>query len=99
MSFKKGDPVIWKSQANGYTKEKRGTILVVVPPNTSPEKFLNIKETNKSYSTRQMYDIRPMDGAGYYRSYESYIVEVKQPGNRKPKLYWPRVSFLRRVIT
>lgn len=34
-----------------------------------------------------------LDVSGFRRIHESYVVEVKI-GNRKPRLYWPRVSKL-----
>ena len=35
-----------------------------------------------------------LDGPGGYRDHESYVVEVQKVRSR-PKLYWPRVAYLK----
>jgi hypothetical protein len=92
-TFNLGDEVYWKSQANGSTKRKRGKVVGAVSAN------------------RPMYlmDLRIILGKGFEdkysvvaefgfmsRPHKSYLVAVDQGGKRKPKLYWPRVSKLRR---
>lgn len=91
--FNLGDEVYWESQANSSTKKKRGKVVGIVSAN------------------RPMYlmDLHIILGKGFEdkynlvaefgfmsRPHESYIVSVEQSGKRKPKLYWPRVSKLRR---
>lgn len=77
--FAVGQQVTWSSQAQGMTKTKTGTIVEVVAPNERPD------------TTG-----RPgLNGCGFGRSHESYIVEVPQGPKAKPRHYWPVASILR----
>ena len=81
--FKLGDKVEWASQSGGSLKVKRGEVVKVVAPKTRP----NFMALDALHNSRNVY------GGGSPRNHESYIVKV-QEGNRKPVLYWPRVSGL-----
>lgn len=81
--FAVGDKVQWTSQAGGYTKTKTGTVMVVVPAQTSPHE-VHLPEVPCTLTK----------GIGMStRLHESYLVHVQ--GRRE--LYWPVVSLLRRL--
>jgi len=86
--FKVGDLVEWDSHASGYCVRRKGKIKYAVAPRAAvyPGAFM------PEFTTM-------FDGDGMPRNHESYLVEV--PGGKtpkaKPKLYWPRVSQLRKV--
>lgn len=79
-----GDHVAWVSGAGGKSKRKVGQVVYVVQPyqNTVPLK----KELSQRYGASVHFD-------GMVRAHVSYIVLVMD-GNRKPKLYHPRVADL-----
>lgn len=81
QKFNVGDRVEWESQSAGSMKKKVGTVVAINPPNGNE----HIKEK------------WGLNGAGYARDHESYIVAVKagKTDKAKPKHYWPRVSALR----
>ena len=80
-----GQKVTWRSQAQGCTKTKVGTIIEIVPPKKRP-------------STEKYPDLA---GCGWGRAEESYIVSVPRIGKGgkelKPKTYWPLPSILQGV--
>jgi hypothetical protein len=81
MSWKLEDYVTWTSQANAYTKTKRGCIVGIVPADQLPKlNYINLPF--------HLGTVMP-------RNHESYIVAVKS-GRFARKLYWPRVSALER---
>jgi hypothetical protein len=82
MSFKVGDEVTWRSQANGNYSLKKGKIVIVVPAWVSPFSVL----FNTSYS-----DYRLKFAQRGWRSDESYLVAVRT------RLYWPHVRQLCKV--
>ena len=88
MTFTEGSKVEWKSQAQGYTRVKYGTVVAVVPAGCDVLDLLILDSGEPSYHSRQF------DGG--MRAHESYLVEVKtgKDGHGTPKLYWPRVSAL-----
>lgn len=100
MSFAVGERVSWKSGAGGHMKEKYGVVVQIVPPNVSPTRFIHKRKTPDDKTLYELYNIRPMSECGYDRSHESYLIAVEQPSNsrKKPKLHWPRVAQLRKVI-
>jgi len=63
IKFKLGDCVKWKSQAQGYTKEKIGRVVQVVKAGFYPYRD----------SFPQLYR---RYGVGLCRDYESYVVMV-----------------------
>lgn len=90
-NFKVGDPVFWKSQSGGYSKEKFGNIHYIIPPNESVLTQNHSNNFNPGYYGKytQMFD------GGLPRDHESYIVIVpSKSGKGKSKIYWPRVSAL-----
>jgi hypothetical protein len=82
--FKAGDHVKWTSKSGGYEKTKRGIIVEVIWTGLMP----NEDELIIKYNATSAY------GGGLGRDHESYIVLVTQPGNRKSRLYWPKVCLL-----
>jgi hypothetical protein len=85
-----GSPVEWKSQANGFSKVKEGTIVAVIPPGEAWIKYAApFRETHVMEG-----------GAGKTpREHESYLVSVlSQAGHKRPRLYWPRVSQLGEIV-
>lgn len=83
MSFKIGDRVTWSSQAQGFAREKTGTVVEVVEKGNRP--------------SRKFDDLHKGIGCGYGRDHDSYVVEVRtgKTDKAKPKHYWPRASALR----
>lgn len=77
--FKKGDIVVWMSQSGGFTKEKTGIIVAVVPPQTPAGTCL--PQGCKSNSSL---------GYGFSRDHESYLVQI----GKSSRLYWPLVKNL-----
>lgn len=85
--FTIGDNVSWTSQAQGYERNKTGTVVAVIMPHAS--------FTNKHHES--FPDLFKNSGVGSPRDEISYIVSVPQgkTGKAKPKHYWPRTSALR----
>lgn len=100
MGFIVGDKVSWKSGAGGYSKEKHGVVVRVIPPNISPTQLIHKMGTPDDKTLYEKYNLQPMNGCGYARSHESYLIAVEQTLNsrKKHKLYWPRVAQLRKMI-
>ena len=83
-----GSIVTWSSQSQGVTAKKLGQIVAVIPPG------INFWRAMKDDHAE--YNIGPVKWPGGRRNHESYAVAVAD-GDRKPKLYWPRVSALQEV--
>lgn len=84
--YKMHDEVEWSSHAGVNTKEKRGRVVKVIPAGM---RLPFAEEFSESHE-------RKFDG-GFPRYHESYLVEVtSRTGRAKPRLYWPRVSGLRK---
>lgn len=85
--FKVGDKVEWESQAGGNYRTKKGEVFDVINGYEAPA-------PGDYHFHKTMFD-----GDGSPRGHESYLVEV--PGGKtpkaKPRLYWPRVSQLRKI--
>jgi hypothetical protein len=79
-----GDTVEWTSQSSGFTTTKRGTVVVIVPPKKEAWPLIP-----KKHSLMSEFWLP--------RDHESYLVSVPQGGKRKPKVYWPVVSKLKKV--
>jgi len=81
MAFNVGDTVEWKSQSGGYSKIKRGEVVLVL----SPGEPLKTEKLNRA-------GLRTNSSCGYGlpRYHESYVVRI---GNQA---YWPRVKNLHR---
>jgi len=73
-----GQTVEWTSQAGGWTKTKRGTIVAIVPAGRKPSECL--------YGDHYRVDAYGSLG----RNHESYLVQV---GSSR-RLYWPLVAKL-----
>ena len=92
--FSVGDKVTWTSQAHGTRKTKIGEIAAVVPAGDRsgrPIYRLQDERPGKYLATH-------IDTNWATRDEESYLVAVES-GNTKGTiwLYWPRVSWLRKV--
>ncbi|MEX9785662.1 MULTISPECIES: hypothetical protein [Providencia] len=85
--FAIGDEVTWTSQAQGFEREKIGTVVAVLKPHAH---FTN--QHRESFP-----DLFKNAGVGYPRDEISYVVSVPQgkTGKAKPKHYWPRTSALK----
>lgn len=81
MSFEVGDEVMWRSQAAGRPKEKRGTIVQIVFPGDRP--------------SRERFPSLVKGGIGQSRKLFSYVIKVG--GKRSHKHYWPHASRLRKI--
>lgn len=81
QQFKLGDRVEWESQSAGSMVKKIGVVVAINPPG-------GIEHVKVKWK---------LNGAGYARDHESYIIAVKvgKTDKAKPKHYWPRVSALR----
>ena len=51
MKFNLGDTVEWTSQSQGYTKTKRGVIIEVVPPNTTPHNKIPLMGMSRNHES------------------------------------------------
>lgn len=98
-AFKIGDMVTWTSQSGGYTTEKTGVIVGVVPPHhrLSLHNYAGFKEDQNGFYRK--YNTGPIDSCGLSRDHESYLVAVKTGKTDKAKktIYWPIVSLLKRI--
>lgn len=84
--FKIGDKVMWTSQSCDIYTDKVGEVYRVIPPGEI------LKLTSREFARfRIMFD-------GGVRPHETYLISVPTGinGQGKPKLYWPRVTHLRR---
>jgi hypothetical protein len=83
--FQIGDLVAWDSQSQGSWKEKRGTIVAILPAMTWPHEGL----ASIPLPARLMFDGK------FPRDHESYFVAVKPSERSIYRIYWPRVASLR----
>ncbi len=91
MSFKIGDRVRWSSQSSGSKTTKEGEVVAVVPH------LRELGDVQDQYlCSRPSNNITPVELSGLPRKGESYLVLVRI-GNRKPRLYWPRVKGLEKI--
>lgn len=81
--FSPGDEVRWFSQAGGYWKEKRGTVVAYLPPGEAASEFVDRSEWSKITG-------------GWTSTIERYLVRV-QTGKAAYRYYTPRASVLERV--
>lgn len=89
MTLTIGDKVQWTSQAGGYETTKTGEVVFAIPSGHRVRYYANQLPRDWDYS--------PLDGTTL-RSHESFLVLVRpQKGKAKPRLYWPRVSGLKKV--
>lgn len=87
MQVKVGDTVTWESQALGYYKVKRGTVIAIVPAGVHiaeiwPE-AMKLPKARKKWSD----DVSRFDRA---------VVEVMRESGRGCDYYAPRLSMLQR---
>ena len=97
MPYNIGDQVTWKSGANGTMRTKVGIVILVVPPNIPVGRMI---DTRDDLINKLNYDFSAV-AYGYNRATESYLVAVSMvtatgKPKRRQKLYWPRVSLLRK---
>lgn len=71
MSLKQGDSVTWISQSQGSWKEKRGTVISVVPAGASAIRMLEEKVGAVPKSRIKFQDVS---------KFERVLVEVKRGG-------------------
>lgn len=86
--FNVGDIVEWESAAGGVSKKKRGCIVAFVPS------FANPLELKFDLSAH----IKKFDGSSTGRPEGSFLVSCEglSPTSKR-YLYWPKVSYLRKV--
>lgn len=89
--FKKNEIVVWESQSQGSWKMKTGIVKECVPAGIDAKDVL-MSLPGDPYSV--LWDLRSGP-----RNHDSYLVEVRPFAYSKarPKLYWPRVSSLKKV--
>jgi len=89
--FTVGDEVEWSSQANGTMKIKKGRVVAVVQAERKPwgDFLMSEPAVPRDY-------VSTIDCRSLARDHESYVVAVGSD-RRKTRLYWPRVSQLRKV--
>lgn len=73
MPFAFGHEVEWTSEAAGYSRTKRGTVVGVVPSGLLPD-------------SEQFPSLYKRSGVGMPRSHESYVVKVKGRGLYWPRV-------------
>jgi hypothetical protein len=86
------------SQAAGVHKKKEGVVVGIVPAGRRVG-LANYVDGLTEVEVFEQYSTGPIDGAGLARDHESYLIAV-EPGltsMAKPRLYWPRVSGLKKV--
>ncbi len=64
-----GDTVEWTSQAGGYTRKKRGTVVEVVPPCALPDVKFRVDSTGLSRRSESYVVHASHDGRGGARNY------------------------------
>jgi hypothetical protein len=84
ITFSLGDNVTWTSQAAGSITDKKGMVVAIVQRGNDPMKFH--RNVMKTYAKSRL-----ALGGGTPRDHESYLVDVDG------KLYWPRVSGLKKL--
>jgi hypothetical protein len=91
-----GQCVEWESQAQGVKKKKQGVIVGVVPANSPKRPIHYLADVSDESEAREKYSTGPIDGCGFSRNHESYLVAVStgKTDAAKKTLYWPRVSAL-----
>ena len=82
--FKVGDKVKWASASQGTWREKRGTVVAVVPARVN---FAEARWWN-TFSHLPGWKRFMSKEPGAARNHESYLVQAEGA------LYWPRVSLL-----
>lgn len=105
--FAIGQLVEWTSSAAGTTKTKRGKVVAVVPAQVSGGGWLHLfdllgNDWKVKHGLMFTGENLARGVAIYPRNHESYFVSVDSnvlPNTykRKPTLYWPRTSQLRKV--
>lgn len=95
--FAIGEIVSWSSSANGTTKEKRGKVVAIVDGKEKND-GTRLSFVLPSYGQYNLNNVPQF----LWRLGESYIIAVESDASprdykRKPKLYWPRTSQLRKV--
>lgn len=96
--FKVGYRVKWESGAGRGWTVKEGKIVAVVPAGAFPQDILFTKKSETPTGIWENYTVM-FDCPSLPRNHESYLVEVfRFPGDQaKPRLYWPRVTQLRKI--
>ena len=80
MKLKIGDRVSWESQSAGYWKKKKGVVAEIVPIRGNP-------------SPGAFPSLHRWSGCGLGRNHVSYVIVCGPCGG---KVYWPRVSALKK---
>lgn len=95
LTVRAGDRVRWRSQAHGSWREKRGTVLAIVPVGARIEDVW--EPPAGTPPTRLRWFMEPMDGrrvsARNWRSVRA-VVEVPRPSGRGSDFYAPPVGWL-----
>lgn len=92
MSFSVNEKVSWESQSAGSTTRKEGVIIFKVPADKAATNRELVQKYNPGHKNNMMFD------GCIPRGHVSYVVSVpSKSGKGKPKLYWPKVSQLKKV--
>ena len=98
--FVVGDTVTWTSQSSGVAKTKQGVIIALVPQHARASHITSRLAEQTGKTLFDLYDLSSLDGSGAARNHDSYLIAVPQVsrrGTKKQKLYWPKVTGLRKV--
>lgn len=97
--FKIGDKVTWSSNASGYTTEKIGVVVGVVPAGSREWMGEYVVGMTCHIDLGNTYALGRMNLYDSPRNHESYLVAVKVgvTDSAKKALYRPRVSGLKRI--
>lgn len=94
LEFDVYDTVEWTASNRGRVYNLQGKIAAIIPPKQS-----FIKVAVWVYDLYSRYNCCTRYPKGKVRDHESYAVLIyTEEKTRKNKLYWPRVSTLRKVI-
>lgn len=101
--MKVGELVKWVSQSRGNATTKIGTIVVTLKPNQKFEFRKDMKIYTLDQSNKRLWKVRAKGrqfnaervSESFRRDHKSYLIEVQDTLTGKPKLYWPKVHWLK----
>jgi hypothetical protein len=79
MQFKLGDRVRWTSQSAGFSVEKTGEIIEVVPPKTAPTTKLDRPGLSRDHESYVVRARKPDGRSSKYWPKVKYLELVREP--------------------